>query len=132
MLANLIFIVGWLQLSVLLVSFSLPFKLEWKTVFKHLPRLHKQLYWVYGGYVVLAIIFNGLVCICNSTALADGSMLSRFVCGYLAVFWGVRLCLQLVLDVERFITSDFLRFGYGFLTILFTLFMITGLLGACL
>jgi len=131
MLAYLICIVGWLQLSVLAVSAYLPFKLKWKEEFKSLPKLHKQLYWVYGGYTVMAIIFNGVVCIFNSTALANGSTLSKFVCGYLAIFWGVRLCLQKVLDVEQFLTNDFLKYGYGFLTALFSIFTLIALLGVC-
>lgn len=131
MIAYLIFIAGWLQLSVLVASALVPIQLDWKETFKTLPKLHRQLYWVYGGYTVLAIVFNGLVCIFNSAALADGSMLSRFVCGYLAVFWGVRLCLQKVLDVEQFLTNDLLKYGYGVLTVLFTLFTITAVLGIC-
>lgn len=131
MIAYLIYIAGWLQISVLIASALVPVRLNWKEVFKSLPKLHRQLYWVYGGYVVLAIIFNGTVCIFNSTALANGSMLSRFVCGYLACFWGIRLCLQGVLNVEQFLTNDILKFGYGFLTILFTFFTITAILGIC-
>lgn len=131
MLAYLIFIAGWLQLSVLVASALVPIRLDWKETFKALPKLHRQLYWVYGGYVVLAILFNGFVCIFNSTALADGSTLSRFVCGYLAAFWGIRLCLQKFLDVEQFLTNDILRYGYCVLTVLFTLFTITALLGMC-
>ena len=129
MIANLIYVAGWLQLMVLIASALVPLRLKWKETFRDLPRLHRQLYWVYGGYVVLAIIFNGLVCIFNSTALADGSMLSRFVCGYLAAFWGIRLCLQKVLDVEQFLTCDILRYGYYLLTVLFTLFTIMALFG---
>ncbi len=129
MLAHLIYIAGWLQLSVLMASALVPLRLNWKETFKSLPKLHRQLYWVYGGYVVLAIIFNGLICIFNSPALADGSMLSRFVCGYLAAFWGIRLCLQKVLAVEEFLTHDILKYSYGVLTVLFASFTIVGLLG---
>ena len=45
----------------------------WKTALDVLPKLHRQLYWIYGGYVVLAIVANGLLCIFNADALADGS-----------------------------------------------------------
>lgn len=128
-MAHLIYIIGWLQLSVLVASALVPLRLNWRETFKSLPKLHRQLYWIYGGYVVLAIIFNGLICIFNSTALADGSTLSRFVCGYLAVFWGIRLCLQKVLAVEEFLTNDFLKCGYGLLTVLFSLFALVGLVG---
>jgi hypothetical protein len=97
-------------------------RLQWKTSLAALPRLHRQLYWVYGGYVVLAIVANGLICIVNSDALADGSRLSRCVCGYIALFWGVRLSLQAVLDVKQHLTAWWLRAGYHTLTLAFVSF----------
>jgi len=44
------------------------------------------------------------------------------VCGYIAIFWGVRLALQWVLDVEAQLSSGWLRLGYHVLTILFACF----------
>ena len=66
-----------------------------------LSRLHRQMYWVYGGYVVLAIAAFGLISLFNAVELAAGSGLARWVCGYNAVFWGVRLVLQGIFDVEK-------------------------------
>jgi hypothetical protein len=121
-LPTLIFIAGFLQLCVLIASALVPVRLDWRQVFTALPRLHRQLYWVYGGYVVLAIIANGLVCLLNSAELAAGSGLARCVCGYIAVFWGVRLSLQAVLDVKDYLTRWWLKLGYHTLTVLFASF----------
>ena len=44
-----------------------------------MPQLHRQLYWIYGGYVVLAIVANGLICVANADELAAGSRLARCV-----------------------------------------------------
>jgi hypothetical protein len=96
-----------------------PFKLKWKDSFAGLPRLHRQLFWIYGAYIVLGITCNGLVCIFNAEALADGSLLSRCVCGYIAAFWGIRLCLQKFLAVDEFLTNDFYKLGYNVLTMVF-------------
>ena len=114
-----IFLAGCGQLCILIASSLVPMRLQWKTSLAGLPRLHRQLYWVYGGYVVLGIVANGLICIANADALADGSRLSRCVCGYLAVFWGVRLSLQTVLDVKDFLTAWWLHAGYHTLTLAF-------------
>ena len=122
MLANLVFIAGFLQLSVLVASALVPVRLDWRNVFKALPKLHRQLYWVYGGYVVLGIIANGLVCILNANELAAGSGLARCVCGYIAIFWGVRLSLQAVLDVKPHLSVWWLKAGYHTLTLLFASF----------
>ncbi len=118
-LASLIFLAGCLQLFVLIASSLVPLRLNWRTSLDGLPRLHRQLYWIYGGYVVMGIIANGLVALVNADALADGSRLSRCVCGYIAIFWGVRLALQSVLEVKDHLTTWWLHAGYHTLTLLF-------------
>jgi hypothetical protein len=121
-LPTLIFAGGILQLSVLVASALVPLQLDWRGVFTALPRLHRQMYWIYGGYVVLAIITNGLLCIFNAPELAAGSGLARGVCAYMAIFWGIRLSLQAVLDVKEHLTKWWLRAGYHTLTVLFLSF----------
>ena len=121
-LPTALFVAGCAQLGVLIASALVPVRLNWKASLGVLTRLHRQLYWVYGGYVVLAIVANGLICIVNANALADGTRLSRSVCGYLAIFWGVRLSLQTVLEVSEHLTTWWLHAGYHTLTLLFISF----------
>ena len=121
-LPTILFLAGFAQLGILIASSLVPVRLQWKTSLSGLPRLHRQLYWIYGGYVVLAIIANGLVCILNADELAAGSRLARCVCGYLAIFWGVRVSLQPFLDVKEHLTLWWLRAGYHTLTLLFASF----------
>ena len=56
-----IFFAGAGQLCVLVASALVPIRLNWRTEFAKLPRLHRQMVWVYGGYVVLSIIAFGVV-----------------------------------------------------------------------
>jgi len=121
-LAYLIFLAGFGQLSVLVASALVPIQMNWKQEFENLPRLHRQMYWVYGGYVVMAIISFGLICLFNSREMASGSLLARSLCGYMTVFWGVRLSLQGVLDVKSHLTTWWLAAGYRLLTVLFACF----------
>ena len=100
-LPNLLFVAGIGQLSVLVASALVPIRLKWRDEFQPLSRLHRQMYWVYGGYVVLAIISLGLISVFNSQELASGTGLARGFCGYVAVFWGIRLLLQGILDVKE-------------------------------
>ena len=118
-LATAIFGAGFAQLGVLVASALVPLRLNWRVSLAGLPRLHRQLYWIYGGYVVLGIIANGVLAIVNADALADGSTLARCVCGYIAIFWGIRLSLQTVLDVKEHLTVWWLHAGYHTLTLLF-------------
>jgi len=62
------------------------------------------------------------VCIFNANELAAGSGLARCVCGYIAIFWGVRLSLQAVLDVKPHLSVWWLKAGYHTLTLLFASF----------
>lgn len=118
-LPTLFMIAGVGQLLVLIASAMVPFQLKWKEELKVLSRLHRQMYWVYGGYVVLSIIAFALITLFNADELAGGSGLSRGFCLYVAVFWGVRLALQGVFDVREHLTKRWMKAGYAALTILF-------------
>lgn len=121
-LEQLIRLAGLGQLVVLVASALVPVRLDWRGAFATLPKLHRQMYWTYGGYVVLAIIFNGVVCLVAPAELAAGGLLARIVSGYIALFWGVRLLLQAVFDVKPFLTAWWLTAGYYLLTVLFAAF----------
>lgn len=110
------------QLCVLIASSLVPLRLDWRNAFAHLPKLHRQMYWVYGGYVVLAIVANGLISLFNAGELAAGGSLARAFCAYVAVFWGVRLTLQAIFDAKPFLTAWWLKAGYHTLTALFVAF----------
>src|SRR5262249_37193582 len=91
----LIFLAGFGQLAVLIASALVPVRLKWTKSFQALPRLHRQLFWIYGGYIVLAIVAFGLLSLLHSGELAGGGGLARALCAYIAVFWGIRLALQM-------------------------------------
>lgn len=121
-LATAIWLAGLGQLSVLVASALVPWKLEWTSTLQGLPRLHRQLFWVYGGYIVLSIVGLGSISVVCAEELAGGSGLARAFCAYAACFWGVRLALQAVLDATPFTTTWQLRAGYHVLTVWFAAF----------
>jgi len=112
------------QLGVLTASALVPIRLHWRTELQVLPRLHRQLYWVYGGYVVLSITAFGLISVFHSTELSAGSGLARGFCLYVAIFWGLRFALQAVLAAKAHLTAWWLKLGYHTLTVLFVSFTI--------
>ncbi len=118
----MIFAAGIGQICVLVASALVPRRLNWRSEFAKLSRLHRQMYWVYGGYVALSIIALGVISIVNAAELAGGGRLARSVCAYNAVFWGIRLSLQPVLDVKEHLTTWWLTAGYHLLTLLFITF----------
>ena len=123
-LANFIRLAGAGQLSVLVASSLVPLRLKWKRDLASLPTLHRQMYWTYGGYVVLGIVMLGVVSLSCADELVAGSRLGRAVCIYGAIFWGVRLALQAVLDAKPYLTVWWLHAGYHTLTMLFLFFTI--------
>jgi hypothetical protein len=121
-LADIIRLAGVGQLGVLVASSLVPFRLNWKRDLAALPTLHRQMYWTYGGYVVLGIVALGGISLGCAAELAAGSGLARSLCVYGAAFWGIRLSLQAVFDVKPHLTAAWLRAGYHLLTVLFLSF----------
>jgi hypothetical protein len=121
-LPSLIFLAGGAHLGILIASALVPFRLSWREELAVLKRLHRQMYWTYGGYVVLSIVAFAVISMFNAEELAAGSGLARAFCLYVAVFWGVRVGLQLVFDVKEHLTRWWLKAGYHLLTVLFLCF----------
>jgi len=123
-LAQLIFIAGVAQLGVLIAAALVPFRLNWRDELRGLPRLHRQMYWTYGGYVLMSIVALALLSIANARELASGSGLARGLSAYIAIFWGIRLGLQAVFDVKAYLTAWWLKAGYAVLAMLFAGFTV--------
>ncbi len=123
-LSRLILLAGVGQLSILIASALVPFRLNWREELRVLSRLHRQMYWVYGGYVVLSIVAFAVLSIAHSRELASGSGLARGFCAYVAVFWGIRVALQAMLDVKEHLTAWWLKLGYFALTMMFAMLTI--------
>jgi hypothetical protein len=121
-LPTLVFLAGAAHLGILIASALTPIRLSWREELAVLSRLHRQMYWVYGGYVVLAIVAFAGISMFNAEEIASGSGLARGFSLYVAVFWGVRVCLQLVFDVKEHLTVWWLKAGYHLLTVLFLCF----------
>jgi hypothetical protein len=118
-LADLFRAAGVGQLGILLASAQVPSKLNWRQDLAVLNRLHRQMYWTYGAYVVLGIVFLGGACVLCANELASGSRLALIVNAYGFVFWGARVALQWVYDIKPFLTARWMRVGYHVLTVAF-------------
>jgi len=117
---TLILIGGVLHLATLLASVQVPREMNFK---EELPKLSSLMsHWVLtaGAYIVLNIAAFGLLSIFLRTELANGDVLSRAVCGYIAVFWGIRLVIQLfIFDAKPYLRNWFLTIGFHGLTMVF-------------
>ena len=119
-LETLIMISGVLQLGTLLASAQVPKELQFR---EELPKVNPLLrHWILtaGGYIVLNLIAFGILSLLFAKELASGQSLARGVCGFISVFWGIRLIIQLfVFDAKPYLRNWFLTIGYHALTIVF-------------
>ena len=119
-LTILILVGGGLHFGILFASAAVPRVLDWRADLAKLHPLTRQLVWVHGGFIVLTIVWLGVLCVTAAPDLAGGTPLARGVCGFVAVFWLARLALQFALfDPGPLLRTAWLKAGYHGLTIVF-------------
>lgn len=111
---------GLLHFAILVASFLTPSALQWSENLKPLPPLLRQLFWVYGAFIVLTIVSFGTVTLLHAPEMVDGAPLGRSLSVVIALFWTARLVVQwFVLDAKPFLTRPLYRIGYHLLTVAF-------------
>ena len=55
----------------------------------------REVFWVQNGFIVFTTVALGLLCLRFPQELAGGSALGRSLSGFLCLFWGARLGVQL-------------------------------------
>lgn len=117
----LLIVGGILHFGLLVAGALLPGKLNWREELKRLQPMSRHIIWVHGAFIVLVIVGFGAVSLVHREALADGSALARSICGFIALFWLVRLGIQFFLfDARPHLTHWFYKAGYHGLTVVFT------------
>lgn len=111
---------GIAHFGILIASANAPKALNWKESLRTLSPLIRQMFWVYGWFIVLMIISFGTLTLVHLDVFLSGEPLARWVCGVIALFWFVRLMVQFfVFDAKPYLTNWFYRVGYHGLTIVF-------------
>ena len=122
----MLLLAGVAHFGILIASASTPKALNWKETLQPLPPLLRQMFWVYGWFIVLMIVSFGTITLVHLDTLATGTPLARWFCGMVAVFWLVRLFVQFfVFDAKPFLTHWFYRVGYHGLTAVFLFLVAT-------
>jgi hypothetical protein len=120
-LTTLLILAGVCHFGILLASALTPRVLDWRGELARVSPLSRHVVWTHGVFIVLTIIDFGVITVTNAAALAAGSTLARWFCGYVAVFWLSRLVVQLfIFDARPFLKTAFLKLGYHGLTVVFT------------
>jgi hypothetical protein len=90
-----LWVAGAIQAAIVLANAVLPAKLNVRAGMATVPRFLRQVFTVHWIYIVLTVSLFTLLCFFFAGDLAGGSRLGRFLCIAMAVFWGLRLPLQL-------------------------------------
>ena len=119
---TLILLGGLIHFGILIASALTPGVLEWRRHLAQLPTLLRQLFWVYGSFIVFVIVAFGSLSLTHAGALASGEPLARSICAFIALFWAARLAVQwFVFDASPFLANAFLKVGYHTLTLAFVI-----------
>jgi hypothetical protein len=99
-------IAGVILLGLVWLNFLLPRKLNWKEELPRLSLLNRQIFLVHVLFIVLTVTMFGVLALFFTSALLQPSPLSRLVLAGLALFWAVRLVVQLFIYDSRLWRGD--------------------------
>jgi hypothetical protein len=132
-LPTLLFIGGVLHIGIVSAGITMTRVLNWRRNLAPLAALTRHIIWSHAAFVLLTIIGFGAVSLAMPIPLASGTPLARAICGFIAMFWGIRLLIQFTLfDARPFLASRLLALGYHGLTIVFVYFTVVYTLAAAL
>lgn len=94
-LVPLIWIAGAIQLVDTIVNVALPKRIQTRENLERVSPLLRQIFWSHWAYIMLVLLIFGVMCVFFAPVLAGGSPIGRFLSGSLAIFWGLRVPLQL-------------------------------------
>jgi hypothetical protein len=113
---------GLIHLGFIAAGITMPRVTGLPQTLRILPPFPRQLFWMYYTFIAGCLICFGLGTFWLAPELAEGTLLARAVCGFMALFWSVRFLFALfVVDVKPFIQTPFHRIGYLLLNTAFLL-----------
>lgn len=92
---TLLYVAGALQLVVVAANFVIPGRLDFAGNLSKTSPIVGQIFRVHHVYIVGILAFFAALCFLFPAELAGGSALGRFTTGFIALFWGLRLPVQL-------------------------------------
>lgn len=117
---------GALQLITAAANFFLPAKLQYRENLVKVSPIIRQIFTIHALYIVLILVGFGLISLIFPKELCGASPLGRFLCGFLAVFWGLRVVLQFtyydsVVKKEHPLGAIFFATVFLYLAVTFTM-----------
>jgi hypothetical protein len=90
-----VWLAGVLHLVVASANVFAFSKFRYREHLQKVPLVVRQVFLVQNAYVMLVQVGLALLCLCFGRELISGRAMSRAIAGFLALFWGSRVLLQL-------------------------------------
>lgn len=90
-----LWLAGFVQLLVASANLFAPRILHYRENLARVSPMIREVFIVQNAYIVLVLAANAGLCFCFAADLAGGSALGRSISGFLALFWGLRIAVQL-------------------------------------
>jgi hypothetical protein len=95
LMKELIWGAGAVHVGIVLANIPLPGRLRVREGLAGVPRFVRQIFYVHWIYIVIVVGMFAALCFGFAAELAGGSGLGRFLSGFVAGFWLLRIVLQI-------------------------------------
>ena len=111
---------GLVHLAIAAASLAVPGQLDWRRRLAVLDDFHRRLFWVYAAFILYVNVGFGVLSLAAAPALASGAGPGRLLAGFIALYWLLRLVVQLALfDHRAVVDGPLKRLAYHALTVAF-------------
>ncbi len=122
---------GLFHLGLLCAGLMMPRVVNLHAHLTSLPKFIRRLFWVYYSFIGLCLVSFGCLSFSLAGTLAEGSVLARTLCVFLAAFWTLRLiAATFIFDLSPYLTNIYRRVGYQAINVVFAYLPIVYLLAA--
>ena len=123
---SFVLVAGALHLLVASANLFAFHKFSYREHLRKIPLVMRQVFLVQNAYIMLVQVGLALLCFFFASELTSGRPLGQALAGFLAVFWGSRVALQLLYYDREFRRANRLfdllfLLGDGYLAIVFAL-----------
>jgi hypothetical protein len=95
LMKELIWGAGVVHVGIMAANIPLPWRLQVWERLAGVPRFLRQIFYVHWTYIVIVLGLFAALCFGFAPDLAGGSALGRFLSGFIAAFWLLRIVLQI-------------------------------------
>ena len=95
MMTQLIWAAGAVHVGIIAANIPLPGRLRVRERLAGVPRFVRQIFYVHWVYIIVVLGMFAALCFGFAPELAGATRLGRFLSGFMAMFWLLRIVLQL-------------------------------------